>query len=64
MRPREKDGVVDTHLKVYGTKNLRVVDLSVIPIHIAAHTQGELHSIIVTLAMLRLLFSSHCIRNC
>ena len=41
MLPREKGGVVDTSLKVYGTANLRVVDLSVIPVHIAAHTQGK-----------------------
>ena len=41
MLPREKNGVVDASLRVYGTKNLRVVDLSVIPLHIAAHTQGN-----------------------
>ncbi|KAJ7722931.1 GMC oxidoreductase [Mycena metata] len=40
MLPREKQGVVDPELRVYGTRNLRVVDISIIPIHIAAHTQG------------------------
>ncbi|KAH9476794.1 GMC oxidoreductase family protein Mala s 12 [Psilocybe cubensis] len=40
MLPRSKSGVVDANLKVYGTTNLRVVDLSVIPLHIAAHTQA------------------------
>ncbi|KIY64352.1 GMC oxidoreductase [Cylindrobasidium torrendii FP15055 ss-10] len=38
MLPKEKGGVVDTKLKVYGTKNIRVADLSVVPLHIAAHT--------------------------
>ena len=27
-------------VQVYGTKNLRVVDLSVLPLHMAAHPQG------------------------
>ncbi|KAJ3550489.1 hypothetical protein NM688_g5068 [Phlebia brevispora] len=41
MLPRDKGGVVDNTLKVYGTSNLRVVDLSVVPLHVAAHTQGR-----------------------
>ncbi|KAJ7024174.1 GMC oxidoreductase [Mycena alexandri] len=45
MLPREKQGVVDPQLKVYGTHNLRVVDISVIPIHIAAHTQATAYMI-------------------
>ena len=40
MLPKEDGGVVDPNLKVYGTKNLRVVDLSIVPLHIAAHMQG------------------------
>lgn len=32
MLPKEKGGVVDTNLVVYGTKNLRVVDASIFPL--------------------------------
>jgi choline dehydrogenase-like flavoprotein len=40
MLPKDKNGVVDPKLKVYGTKNIRVVDLSIVPLQFAAHTQG------------------------
>ncbi|KDQ20144.1 hypothetical protein BOTBODRAFT_27554 [Botryobasidium botryosum FD-172 SS1] len=45
MLPREKGGVVDPQLKVYGTSNVRVVDLSVLPLHVMAHTQAVVYSI-------------------
>ncbi|KAF8311481.1 alcohol oxidase [Clavulina sp. PMI_390] len=45
MAPRDKGGVVDPSLKVYGTKNLRVCDISIIPLHISAHTQATAYSI-------------------
>ena len=41
MMPRDMDGVVDTNLKVYGTNNIRVADLSILPIHFAAHPLGK-----------------------
>ena len=40
MLPREKGGVVDNTLKVYGTDNLRVVDLSILPLQVASHLQS------------------------
>ncbi|KAJ7500951.1 GMC oxidoreductase [Mycena galericulata] len=46
MMPREKKGVVDPELKVvYGTANLRVVDISIVPLHVAAHTQATAYMI-------------------
>lgn len=39
MLPRELNGVVDSNLRVYGTKNIRVIDLSIAPLQVAAHTQ-------------------------
>ena len=38
MMPRDKGGVVDTRLKVYGTKNVRVVDASIVPLHVRGNT--------------------------
>ncbi|KAH9927654.1 GMC oxidoreductase [Fomitopsis serialis] len=45
MLPREKHGVVDTKLKVYGTKNLRVADMSIVPLEVAAHTQATAYCV-------------------
>lgn len=42
MLPRDKRGVVDAQLKVYGTENIRVADLSIVPLHFAAHPVGVL----------------------
>ncbi|KAH8116713.1 GMC oxidoreductase [Phellopilus nigrolimitatus] len=42
MLPRALNGVVDPNLLVYGTKNIRVADLSIAPLHVAAHTQCAL----------------------
>ncbi|KAI0283502.1 alcohol oxidase [Russula brevipes] len=45
MLPKEDGGVVDSKLKVYGTTNVRVMDISIIPLHIAAHTQAIAYAI-------------------
>ncbi|KAK5163580.1 uncharacterized protein LTR77_010529 [Saxophila tyrrhenica] len=45
MLPRKEGGVVDPGLKVYGTRNLRVVDASVIPLLLSAHPQSGIYGI-------------------
>jgi choline dehydrogenase-like flavoprotein len=45
MLPLSKGGVVDKALKVYGTKNLRVVDASVMPVLISGHIQTAVYGI-------------------
>ncbi|KAI0486177.1 aryl-alcohol dehydrogenase [Xylaria cf. heliscus] len=45
MLPREKGGVVDTQLKVYGVENLRVVDASVIPLIPNTNIQATVYAI-------------------
>ncbi len=37
MLPRQLGGVVDARLKVYGTRNLRVIDAAVPPVSFSAH---------------------------
>ncbi|KDQ20453.1 hypothetical protein BOTBODRAFT_169207 [Botryobasidium botryosum FD-172 SS1] len=38
MKPREKGGVVDSNLNVYGVEGLKVADLSICPGNVAANT--------------------------
>lgn len=45
MLPRDSGGVVDTRLIVYGTKNVRVVDSSIMPIQVAAHLMAPTYGI-------------------
>lgn len=40
--PFVPEHILIVSFQVYGTKNLRVADLSVVPLHIAAHMQGQL----------------------
>ncbi|ROW06271.1 hypothetical protein VPNG_08078 [Cytospora leucostoma] len=44
MLPREKAGVVDPELKVYGVENLRVVDASAIPLVSTANLQATVYA--------------------
>ncbi|KAI0782928.1 GMC oxidoreductase [Abortiporus biennis] len=45
MLPREDGGVVDSNLVVYGTKNIRVVDASIIPLVVSVPLQDTLYAI-------------------
>ncbi|GAA5974692.1 hypothetical protein JCM11641_007225 [Rhodosporidiobolus odoratus] len=45
MLPRAEGGVVDQNLIVYGTSNLRVVDLSIMPLHVSTHPQSTAYAI-------------------
>ncbi|KAF9262839.1 alcohol oxidase [Marasmius fiardii PR-910] len=45
MMPKELGGVVDERLVVYGTSNLRVVDLSILPIQLSTHPQTTAYAI-------------------
>lgn len=45
MLPREKGGVVDDRLRVYGVKNLRVVDASVFPLAPRGNIQTSVYAV-------------------
>lgn len=45
MLPRDRGGVVDENLLVYGTSNLRIVDASVIPLIPRANVQSTVYAV-------------------
>lgn len=45
MRPQEAGGVVDTRLRVYGVRNLRVVDASVFPLEPSGNIQSTVYAV-------------------
>lgn len=45
MMPRELGGVVNPELLVYGTRNLRVIDSSIMPMLPAAHLQAVVYGV-------------------
>ncbi|KAI0816392.1 GMC oxidoreductase [Xylaria sp. FL0064] len=45
MMSRELGGVVDPKLKVYGTKNVRVVDASILPLQFSGHLTATLYAV-------------------
>jgi choline dehydrogenase len=52
MMKEELGGVVDCRLKVYGIKNVRAVDASVLPIQLSAHLSSSLYGIAEKAAMM------------
>ena len=45
MLPLDHGGVVDSHLRVWGTQNLRVVDAGIFPMIPAAHLQAVVYGV-------------------
>jgi choline dehydrogenase-like flavoprotein len=45
MLPRSRGGVVSPELRVYGTRNVRVVDASVLPFQVCGHLTSTLYAV-------------------
>ncbi|KAI4183950.1 MAG: hypothetical protein L6R41_005061 [Letrouitia leprolyta] len=45
MLPRDQGGVLNPRLKVYGTQNVRVVDASIVPLHVRGNTVSLTYAI-------------------
>ncbi|CAI6087284.1 unnamed protein product [Clonostachys chloroleuca] len=45
MRPKEKGGVVDSELRVYGVKGVRIVDASIFPLEPAGNIQSLVYAV-------------------
>ncbi len=45
MLPRSLGGVVDHNLQVYGTRNVRVVDASIMPLQVSGHLSASVYAI-------------------
>ena len=45
MLPKNKGGVVDKTMKVYGTSNLRVIDASVVPYVVSSHFMSLIYGL-------------------
>jgi hypothetical protein len=45
MLPQASGGVVDTNLIVYGSANLRVIDASIMPLHLSAHLMATSYGV-------------------
>ncbi|KAM3562568.1 hypothetical protein ARSEF4850_002704 [Beauveria asiatica] len=45
MLPRALGGVVDSRLRVYGTRNIHVVDAGILPFQLTSHTMSTLYAV-------------------